>query len=243
MIRIHPISADVRVVVDPKLSVTPPADVSAHIDDIWQAELARQSRPPFNGPLFSIASPEPHLIIGWHTEYKCYLAQRRKPALFDALKIKPLAVTGLLLCLGGVVFGKRSGDVEQDKSLWELVPAGGVDGSKLQPNGAIDLGGHLLSELAEETGIRSNHIVTPLRPFALVEDSASHVFDVGIILRTTLTPQQITETFHGLENREYTALDVIETSRLKSFADSEGSRLAAVSAALLKAISYCPANA
>jgi hypothetical protein len=226
----------VRVEFSHPAPIVPPA-VAAKIDKIWQAEIAR-SRPPFNGSLFSVVSHEPRLISGWRAEYKSFVAQRREPSLFDVLKVRPLAVTGLLLCPDGVIFGKRSSNVEQDKKLWELVPSGGVDGSLLRPDGSIDLGSQLLMELTEETGIEHEQIAGQPKPFVLVEDKMSHVLDAGVMLRTDLSGQNIAETFSRLASHEYTELQVIAVERLRHFAKTKG--LAAVSAALLETIGYSP---
>jgi hypothetical protein len=232
--------------VDPELTVTcrserlvdPTTRVQAQIDKIWATELARRSPPPFNGNLLSVVSHSPRTIVSTKTDYKTYLAQSRNPALFDDLKVSPLAVTGLLVCRDGVVFGKRSSGVEQDKNLWELVPSGSVDGTKLLPDGAVDFSDNILEELREEIGVAKNHIATPPRPFALVHDLTSHVFDVALILRTDLAQQQIVAKFNELENDEYTDLEIVDVGRLEDFAISKSAELAAVSKALLEKIDY-----
>lgn len=240
MIKIYAVDSDLTVTCRSQHFVDPTPRVQAQIDKIWTTELAR-SPPPFNGDLLSVISHSPRTIISTKTDYKTYLAQSRNPALFDDLKVSPLAVTGLLVCRDGVVFGKRSSDVEQDKNLWEFVPSGSVDGTKLLPNGAVDFYGNILEELREEIGVAKNHIVAPPRPFALVHDLTSHVFDVALILRTNLTQQQIVTKFNELQNDEYdeyTDLEIVDVGRLENFAISKRGELAAVSQALLEKIDY-----
>jgi hypothetical protein len=238
MIKVYPIRTDVRVVFEQN-PVLPPKDIQTQVEDIWSSELLQGDI--FNGSLFSVVRHGYDVIVGREVEYKYFLAQRRAPKLFDALMIQPLAVSGLLVCRDGVVFGRRSSEVEQDRNLWELIPAGSIDGSRRKPDGSIDLSGHLLKELAEETGIESADIVLEARPFALVEDQDSRVFDVGLLLNTNLTQGQIHDRFDELRNREYTALQVIELDRLRAFAQDAEFGLSRVSAMLLETIGFDPA--
>lgn len=225
---------EMKVFLGASPPVVPP-DVLDRVEEIWRTEKGRREGAIFNGHLFSVETAEPGSIIGWLAEYKSFLAQRRDPSLYQALRVQPLAVTGLLLCDGGVVFGHRAGHVEQDAGLWELVPSGGIDGLTRKPDGSIDLVQHLLVELAEETGIGAEEVKSPPKAFAMVSDVDSHVSDVGIILRTVLSKLGVMTAFASLENREYVALEIIPVVQLEEFIKSRGETLAQVSTALLEA--------
>jgi hypothetical protein len=234
MLTVQSVSPEIKVF----LTATPPSVRPAtlvRVEEIWQAELVERDRALFNGRLFSIETAKAGRITGWLAEYKWFLAQRRDANLEGALRVRPLAVTGLLLCLDGVVFGRRAGHVEQDAGLWELVPAGGIDGSAFHPDGSIDLAHHLIAELFEETGISNEMLDTPPQPFAIVCDSGTHVSDIGIFLRTKLSKARITSTFATLHNREYVALEVVPVTHLPAFVRCCGGALAPVSCAFLDA--------
>jgi len=234
MLTVRPMLPGATVV----LGATPPTLPSAilsRIEEIWRSEKERRKETLFNGRLFSVETAEPKRIVGWLAEYKWFLAQRRDPNLGRILRIYPLAVTGLLVCADGVVFGRRADHVEQDAGLWELVPSGGIDGSASRPDGSIDLIQHLLTELVEETGITASMIASPPQPVALIGDDKANVWDVGFVVRTDASKATIISSFASLENREYTALEVIPVSRLSDFMSDRGPSIAPVSSALVNA--------
>jgi hypothetical protein len=225
---------NLKVVVDAAHVTEQSPEIVARIEDIWQRESDKRGKALFNGQLFSILREEADSITGWLAEYKWFLGQRRDPALFSALRVRPLAVTGLLICQDGVVFGRRAIHVEQDAGLWELVPSGGVDGSMLEPDGLIDLRRQLIAELSEEIGIGAEAVSMPPQPFAIVTDADAHVSDIGIIVRTNLSTSTIMGAFTSLKNREYATLKVVPTAYLNRFIKSHSSHLAAVSSALIE---------
>jgi hypothetical protein len=234
MLTVQTVLPGIKVLLTATPPIVPPATM-VRVEEIWQAERAKRGDTLFNGRLFSIEMAEPGRIIGWLAEYKWFLAQRRDASLYGALRVQPLAVTGLLLCVDGVVFGRRAGHVEQDAGLWELVPAGGIDGSTGKPDGSIDLIQHVLAELVEETGITAAMIAAPPQPFAMVYDAEARVSDIGIILRTGLPKASIISAFTALQNREYVALEVMPVVELPAFVKNCGQALAQVSSALLDA--------
>jgi hypothetical protein len=207
------------------------------VEEIWASELQRGGESLSNGRLFSIEAAEPSgRISGWLAEYKLFIAQRRDPNLFDMLRVQPLAITGLLCCSDGIVFGRRSGHVEQDAGLWELVPSGGIDGSTAEPNGSISLSDQALTELSEEIGIPADVMTRRPAPFAIVYDDESHVSDVGILLRTDFSKAQVMSTFEKLPKKEYVELEVVPRDQISEFVTRCGIELAPVSKALLDAV-------
>jgi hypothetical protein len=242
MLTVRPVLPGAKVVLGAAPPALPPAALS-RIEEIWSAEKQRRKETLFNGPLFSVATADPDGVVGWLAEYKWFLAQRRDPSLGRILRVCPLAVTGLLVCADGVVFGRRADDVEQDAGLWELVPSGGIDGSASRPDGSIDMVQNLLTELAEETGITASMIASPPQPIALIHDSETNVWDVGFAIRTQASESAVIALFASLENREYTELDVVPVSDLPRFVRDRGPTLAPVSSALLKAAGILPQRA
>jgi 8-oxo-dGTP pyrophosphatase MutT (NUDIX family) len=211
--------------------ITP--DILGRIEEIWNQEKARRGEKLFNGQLFSIHQSGPELIVGWMAEYRHFLAQRRDPDLHSALKIRPLAVSGVLTCKDGIVFGRRSGRTEMDANLWELVPSGSIDDASINDGGQPDLGRSLLRELAEETGIYASDVSFPPHAIAMVEDSGSRVTDIGMKVVVGLSAADVQARFAALENREYTALEIVATGALPEFRRRYGDSLSDISGALL----------
>ncbi|ABA03914.1 NUDIX hydrolase [Nitrobacter winogradskyi Nb-255] len=208
-------------------------DIEARVDEIWQREKELRSQEIYNGRLFSVDYCDARTIVGWISEYRYFLAQRREPSLHAALKIKPLAVTGTLSCPDGILFGRRSDRSEMDAGCWELVPSGGVEDTAVGSAGQVSLERCILIELEEETGIRASDLSAPSRAVALVEDPQSHVTDVGIMLATACSAAQIQRRFAALENREYSELEIIAFAEVQAFRRDRARSLSAVSAAVL----------
>ncbi len=235
MLTVHSVRAELSVQLDsPEPVITP--EVLARVEDIWQAEAANRGTELFNGRLFSIEHFNQERITGWLAEYRWFIAQRRDPSLYKALRVRPLGVTGVLCCADGIVFGRRADHVEMDAGLWELAPSGGVDGSQLDAMNKLDLGAHLLTELKEEIGIQETAISSPPTAFAIVEDQFSHVTDVGLIVRVDYSAAQVLGIFAALKNREYVELEVIPANGTSSFLGRQGVALAEVSRALLDSV-------
>ena len=115
-------------------------------------------------------------------------AQRLKPALFSDLGVRPLAVTGYLLCRQGLVLGLRSRVNSQDQGLWEVVPSGGLDLQCLMGEFSqeelplkVDYVSQVRAELLEETGLPWDAI-EHCQTLCLVEDTHEKVVDIVVQL-------------------------------------------------------------
>ena len=235
MLNVHLLQSEPKVTLGAAAPTIGP-DIEARVDEIWQREKELRSHELYNGRLFSIDHCDARTIVGWISEYRYFLAQRREPSLHAALKIKPLAVTGILSCPDGILFGRRSVRSEMDAGCWELAPSGSVDDAAVGPAGQVSLEQCLLIELEEETGIGASELSVHSRAVALVEDPQSHVTDVGIMLATASSAAQIQRRFAALENREYSELEIVAPAELRAFRRDQAYSLGAVSAALLDAL-------
>ncbi|WP_438278325.1 NUDIX hydrolase [Nitrobacter sp.] len=235
MLSVHLLQSEPRVTLEATAPTIGP-DIEARVDEIWQREKELRSHDLHNGRLFSVDYCDARTIVGWMSEYRYFLAQRREPSLHAALKIKPLAVTGILSCPDGVLFGRRSRRSEMDAGCWELVPSGGVDDAAVGSAGQVSLERCILTELEEETGIGASELSARSRVVALVEDPQSHVIDVGIMLATAASAAQIQRRFAALGNREYSELEIVAPAQLRAFRRNRADSLGAVSAALLDAL-------
>jgi len=232
--------------LDVRLSLSPPSLSSStrdRVEGIWAAEKQRRGANLFNGRLFSVSAHDwAGRITGWLAEYKWFIAQRREPSLFDLLRVQPLAVTGLLHCKDGIVFGRRADHVEQDAGWWELVPSGGIDGSTANGDGSISLSDQVLAELEEEIGVSADMLSFEPRAFAMVHDEENHVLDVGILLRTDVTMETVISKFMSLPNREYVGLESVPSMFATDFVRQRGLQLAPVSQALLDMVGTQPSS-
>lgn len=232
MLKLHPFSSEtsIEVMVDvPNLG----ADLNQRIQDIWDAEQANRGGLLFDGKLFSVDHVSENQITGRFVPYRSLIAQRVDPSLFEALKVRPLAVSGLLRCASGIVFGLRGDGLTQDGGLWELAPSGGVDGDSINGDGYVDLTRQIGVELSEELGLSLSQ-VTNVKPFCLIEDTDSHVFDVGLELCTDLGETDVRAAYENKASDEYEALNFVREDEVADFVDRQDKDVLPVSRLLLQ---------
>src|SRR3990167_3983338 len=129
------------------------ASLENEIEHLWIAEQNRRGKAIFNGSIMSATNVSCSGIEGCIVEYRYLIAQKANPDLFDTLRVRPVAVSGLLECADGLVFGRRANAMTQDAGLWELVPSGGIDANHLTLPARVDFSSQLLQELHEELGL------------------------------------------------------------------------------------------
>lgn len=241
MLKTYPIDAGLVVTATTERLPLGPA-LERRVEGLWRQEQAKRAAPLFNGELLSVVSIAPPRIEACVAEYRCFIAQRGDPSLSAQLRVRPLAVSGLLRCRDGVVFGRRAATSTQDAGRWELVPSGGVDRRALWPDGSVDVVGHLVDELHEEIGCAPT-AVTSAEPFLLVEDIASGVVDIGIDLALDLDAASVLAAHRAGATNEYDALEVVKVSDLASFVAQADAPLVEVSLALLRARSLLEGGA
>ena len=189
-----------------------PADVAAIVSEIWDHE--RRRRPGlFNGRVFCADAIAHDEIVGHWTEYRRVLAQLRRPALFDALRIRSLAVTGLIDCADGLVLGRRHRDAVYFPGCWQAAPAGSVEA---RSGDGVDLAEQLLAELREELGMTPSDIVS-MRPVSAIGHADSRIVDIGFLLETPLAFSEIERLHAAGGNAEYDALRAIPAAALPEF--------------------------
>ncbi|NQV82504.1 MAG: hypothetical protein HQ494_01675 [Rhodospirillales bacterium] len=232
MLSVKSFSPDTEVIVtDGQCEITP--ELETRIQAIWDAEQDRRGDALFNGRMFSVQTMTAQRIEGFFVDYRLLIAQRLQPDLYDSLGVRPLAVSGLLSCPDGIVFGCRGAAMTQDANVWELAGSGGVDPSAVTDAGGIDLIARLYDEIGEEIGIGKDHLHDP-EPFCLIEDPDSHVFEIAIAVTTPLDAAAITGKF--LENRteEYATLDIVTVSDIGKFLNIHHGNMSEASLTLLK---------
>jgi 8-oxo-dGTP pyrophosphatase MutT (NUDIX family) len=225
---VHPLLASVRVSVMRDMP-TLDASLEAEIDRLWDAAQVRMEAGGagrlFNGRVFSADTITEGHIGGHMTEFRRIVAQMQRPALFDVLGVRPLAVCGVLRCAGGgVVVGRRHVGAIYQAGLWQLPPAGSVDAGALRPDGSLDIAGQLLKELQEELGIAASQVDVP-RPLCLVEHPGSHVSDLGMAVNTELYAAQVLAAHRAAGNNEYDPLLVVADAEIPRFVARAGAAL------------------
>ena len=84
--------------------------LETEIDALWTRAQARTGGMLFNGGVFSVDAITPKLLSGHLTEFRRVVAQMERPDLYDVLRVRPLAVCGVVCCRDGVVLGRRPAD-------------------------------------------------------------------------------------------------------------------------------------
>ena len=214
-----PLQDDVRLVVEGTMPDLP-ADVDAAVSAVWAAERARHPA-LFNGRVFCADRITSGLIAGHWTEYRRVLAQMRRPDLAASLRIRSLAVNGLLECVDGLVLGRRQAHAVYLAGCWQAAPAGAVEARDSQD---LDLGRQLLAELREELGLMADEI-TRMHPVAAIGHGASGVVDVGFLLRTALRFADIEARHAACGNGEYDRLRLVASGELDGLLRTAGPTL------------------
>lgn len=217
----HKVELDVRARIVGELPPLAPA-LETEIDALWATAQARTGGILFNGGVFSVDVVTPNLLSGHLTEFRRIVAQMERPDLHEALRVRPLAVCGVVCCRGGVVLGQRPAGAVYQPSMWQFPPAGSVDAAAVLPDGWLDLHGQLFRELHEELGLARGSI-TEFRPLCMVEHPGSHVLDLGFLLRTGLGAEAVLAAHARNGNGEYNDLEVVPfevlSARVERLAD------------------------
>ncbi|MEQ8603731.1 MAG: hypothetical protein RIB45_10455 [Marivibrio sp.] len=147
----------------------------ARIGMIW--ETAIRARPDLTDDRVLVArSIEPPAFHCAVTSYRTFIACREDAELAQDLALRPVAVSGVLQCADGLVFGRRGKTVSQDPGMWELAPSG-----TLTPDATLE--SQIRTELDEEIGPIPAEIDAPV---GWLEDTQSGVIDFLLPIRTPL---------------------------------------------------------
>src|SRR5258708_7817762 len=103
---VHRIAPEVRARLVSQLPLLAPA-LETEIDALWAAAQTPRGGMLLKGGVFSVDAITPSLLSGHLTEFRRIVAQMEQPDLHDVLRVRPLAVCGVVCCRGGVVLGRR----------------------------------------------------------------------------------------------------------------------------------------
>lgn len=224
---VHEIAPDLEIRITRDMPDLSPA-LDARIDAHWQAAQAEQNGVLFNGRVFSADIIAPDRVTGHWTEYRRVVAQMREPRLFGELGLRPMAVGGVIVGPGGILFGRRPANSVYQAGQWQLPPAGSIDPGTARPDGSVDYLHQLLTELREELGLPPVAVRNP-RPLCIVEHAVdgvgSHVMDLGIAVSTDLDEAALLAAHRSGGNAEYDPLRMVRLTDLPAFIAEAGSRL------------------
>lgn len=198
------------------------------IDKLWASGLSQGTQNLFNGKIFSVVSLKQDHISVAPVEYKYFYAQVCEPALFDDLRIRPLACTGVLNCDEGIIFGRRSHNVTLDQGKWELAPSGVFDGDCEVMENELSSTKLLRKEAEEELGIPHNH-VQPGDVHYVIQDNESHAVDLIVAVAVTLSGGDVLRYFENRTNLEYSEIKIISPRDLGAFLQANASSMSAIS--------------
>lgn len=233
--RIIPWPGDIHIHALAGPEWAPAPAVRARVEAMWDSALRTPGAAFVDGELFSLsAAAGAELrgpLVGRFVKYRYYHAQRHDPSLSAELRIRPLAVTGVITCRDGVVIGQRLASAGKDAGLWEIVPAGGIEPCCLLPDGRIDPRVQLEKEMREEIGLGAADIAAVEPLLAMVEGDVT-----DIVFRTTVARdrREIQAAFARLPAPEHAAIDVIEPASVRLHAPER--RFSASARALLLAL-------
>jgi len=208
------------------------SDITAHIDKIWDEGKEKAGGSLFNGRFFSLLPG--HGDEGFFADYKFWLAQRVDPSLYTVLKLRPLAVTGLVRCADGILFGRRGAKVQQAPGCWELIPSGGIaDTAFIEGEDRIDPLRQFFDELQEETGLLPDDL-SSVYPLGILEDHNEHVVDIVIAAATNATRHEIMQLSDITKEKEHQEITVVGDREIGSFMDKNSSLLLETSHRILQ---------
>ena len=207
--------------------------VLAEVDKIWSEAQIEHGAALTNGLIFSVIDVVGPLITGRFVDYKYFFVASRYPEIFSDLQVRPLAVTGLSRCEGGIILGRRSANVTQDPGLWEFVPSGGIDRSSRQVNGSLDVTRQIRQELHEETGLKPELVVT-ISPRYVIEDTSSHVFDVVTDVILNSPAKEVKVALDRMRAAEFDEFQVLDSEGVKLFFEEQRGHIASMSRYLVE---------
>ncbi len=210
---VHPAPDGLRL-LDTAPVPQPSPEALARVDAIWEARKA--TRPGlFDGTLFSLDRFEDGAAVGFIARYKWYVAQLEAPSLFAELRVRSLALTGVLTVNGHVIFGRRRPDLAIEGGLWELAPSGTIDAILREPDGSVSWRAVFLEEMREELGL---DIPAGLpEPFAFVENTATNIWETGVAAELPMDHRDVLAAWAACPTPEHSELAAVPIEDVPRF--------------------------
>ncbi|MFM5521493.1 NUDIX hydrolase [Aeromonas jandaei] len=231
MLSVHELSDNAVLLIEKYRTKHDDAQL-AIVDKIW-SEAQKKNNRLFDGSILSCISDSSNRIISTIDNYRLFFSKKSHPVLLDKIKIMPIAVSGILECKDGFVFGKRAKFTTQDADLWELVPSGGLDASITNDINTYDFKQQLLTELYEEIGINQDMLRT-ITPFCYVIDHEASVLDIGIYMYSDVNQETINHCFTTVRSFEYESIIFIPRNIIIDYIARERKNISSISVAIME---------
>ncbi|MFP5240629.1 MAG: hypothetical protein ACLGQW_12430 [Acidobacteriota bacterium] len=230
----HPVP-DGLVLLDSCEPPEPSASALERVEALWADALARTPG-LYDGRLFSLVEFDGARALGFMAQYKWYVAQLAEPSLFGELRVRSLAVSGLVNVRGHLVFGKRRAGLSLEGGLWELAPSGTISDACREPDGSLSWRGQFARELTEELGLTAP--LGALKAFALVEDTETNIWELGVRAELDIDPGDVLAAYAGLERTEHDQLSIVPLADVPRFHKTRRKELTSVTGPLLAAAGF-----
>lgn len=127
---------------------------------------------PGDEAVFHCETYDSEVICGYFVPFTDYLAEST---------YLPVASSGLVVCKGEVLIGKRSAKMCEYPLHFELIPSGGIDRT-------ADSTEELLLQCVGDTGIDSS-CLSEMMPIALIEDRVQRSLDICMVIELRDRPE------------------------------------------------------
>ncbi|MFZ5425354.1 MAG: hypothetical protein ACOZEN_00125 [Thermodesulfobacteriota bacterium] len=233
---IHPVPEGLRL-LDTAIMPQPSPEALERADSIW--ETLKASRPGlFDGTLFSLDRFESGAAVGFVARYKWYAAQLEDPSLFPELRVRSLALTGVVTANGHAIFGRRRPGLAIEGGLWEFAPSGTIDGVLREPDGSVSWRGVFQEEMREELGL---DIPAGLpAPFALVEDTVTNIWEMGVAAELHLDHRDVLAAWAACPAPEHSELAAVPLADVPRFLQVRGHEMVGATPFLAAALGLAP---
>jgi len=223
---------DSLTILDSMACPAPSPETRAEVQGIWESET--RLRPGlYNGKVFSMDRIEGSVAHGFMADYAWYVAQLQNPELYDGLRVRSLAMSGLVVANGHLIFGLRKAGLAVEGGLWELAPSGTMHGGLREPDGSISWRKLFAEELREELGIEADPATA--RPFALIENTVTRIWELGIAVESPHGYQDILAAFAANPTPEHTEMAAVPLADAARFFRTRRDKMVGACGPLLSA--------
>ena len=234
----HPAPGNLRI-LDTAPLPTPSQEALERVDELWRQSLERVPG-LFDGRVFSLEHFEGGDAVGFLAPYKWYLAQLAEPELYSELRVRSLALSGLVVASGHLFFGLRRRNLAVEPNLWETAPSGTLDASIREPDGSISWRGAFAAEMRVELGI--DPAACDPRPFALVEDTGTRIIETGLLLELPMDHRDVLAAYVGSPAPEHCEMAAVPLHDVARFLKERAAAMTGACPHLVAASGLIPAS-
>lgn len=181
----------------------------------WESAVAATQNELWDGPLLQFLRADEAEIAVTPSSYRFLLAA--KAGVPSDTPFQALAVTGVISCHQGFIFGIRSETVAHDQNLIEFAPSGSLETSQVNEE--------FRRELKEELGIGLESS-SQVRLIGLISDVENHVADVVCRVHLNMSFESLERLHRTSGTSEYSSILAVPESSLDDFLGDQEKRLA-----------------